>query len=349
MKEIITSKVYYEIQEKLGEGLTSEVYRAFRLDPRGWTRQEVALKIIKSKKDIQILKKEFEQLLKVRSKYCVRVIAWERLQKGPALVLEFLSGLTLEKIHQSGNLTEDLAGEVLAQALLGLKALHREGLVHGDLNLKNIMVTHEGVIKLIDFGFFQNEEQTTWVTPHFASKRVINGKHPEPEDDLYSLIQIQKLVLPSKEGKNNVLGSDPSGCSKLDQKQMGSKTFRRRSLAKIVNSLLSSPKLSNTQILHQPPMSLPQRRFFRIFLIPFVFTLVLIPWNSDSVENFGMLRVTGMKWIRFSINDLPYYYAPLQISLRPGSYQLRWTTNNGKKQKQIQISSSKTFLLQSEK
>ena len=349
MKEIITSKVYYEIQEKLGEGLTSEVYRAFRSDPRGWTRQEVALKIIKSKKDIQILKKEFEQLLKVRSKYCVRVIAWERLQKGPALVLEFLSGLTLEKIHQSGNLTEDLIQEVLAQALLGLKALHREGLVHGDLNLKNIMVTREGVIKLIDFGFFQNGEQQTWVTPHFASKRVINGEHPKPGDDLYSLIQVEKLLLPSKEGKNSVLGSDPDKWSELDRKQMGSKALRRRSLAKIVNALLSSPKLSGTQILHHPRISRLQRKFFPVFLMPIVLILVLTPWNSDSVENFGMLRVTGMKWIRFSINDLPYHYAPLQMSLRPGRYQLKWTTNNGKKQREIQISSSKTFLLQSEK
>ena len=154
MGKISTSQVYYEIQEKIGEGLTSEVYKAFRSDPNGWTRQEVALKIVKSRKSIQILKREFEKLLKIRSKYCVQVIAWESLPQGQALVLEFLNGLTLEKIERRGGLTKDLTCEVLSQSLLGLKALHRQGIVHGDLNLKNIIVTGTGVVKLIDFGFF---------------------------------------------------------------------------------------------------------------------------------------------------------------------------------------------------
>ena len=60
MKRIKSKNVYYEIEKQIGDGLTSEVYKAFRVDGQGWTKQPVALKIIKSKKDVRILKREFD-------------------------------------------------------------------------------------------------------------------------------------------------------------------------------------------------------------------------------------------------------------------------------------------------
>ncbi len=343
MGKITTSKVYYDIQEKLGEGLTSEVYKAFRSDPKGWTRQEVALKIIKSKENVRILKKEFEQLLKIRSKYCVQIIAWESFPKGPALVLEFLNGLTLEKIQFCGGLTKELIKEILAQTLLGLKALHRQGLVHGDLNLKNIMVTRDGLVKLIDFGFFQCRGET-WVTPRWASPEVLKGASPQPGDDFYSLSQLEFFLLASNTDEKEIPGVSKKGKTGCGYGQ--SKAARRRSLGKMVGSLMSQ-KLPGTQVINHS-RSLPGRNGFFWFLAVFGFLIfVLFPWKSDRVGNFGELRVTGHQWVLFSVNGLPPHYAPTPpMALRPGHYQLFLTTSEGKQRKKIQIFPGKTFLLQ---
>ena len=347
MGKIITSKVYYEIHEKLGEGLTSEVYKAFRSDPKGWTRQEVALKIIKSKKNIQILKKEFEQLLKIRSKYCVQIIAWESLPRGPALVLEFLNGLTLEKIHGCGGLTKDLIEEILAQTLLGLKALHRQGFIHGDLNLKNIMVTREGIIKLLDFGFFQSRGET-WVTPRWASPEVLKGAYPRPKDDFYSLSQLEEFLLVSKTDRKKTTEFHQKGELSSGYKHGQSKAARRRSLGKMVNSIMSH-KLPGTQVINSS-RPLPGRNgLFWFMAISCFLIFVLFPWKSDKVKNFGELRVTGHQWVLFSVNDLPSRYAPTPpLVLRPGHYKLFWTTSEEKQEENIQILPGKTFLLKPE-
>ncbi|MCB0378795.1 MAG: protein kinase, partial [Bdellovibrionales bacterium] len=97
MERVSGQAPIYEIQNLIGEGLTSCVYKAVRKDPRGWTAQKVALKVLKSKKDVHILKNEFEKLQRVRSKYCVKLLAWETLPQGPALVLELLQGLSLQE------------------------------------------------------------------------------------------------------------------------------------------------------------------------------------------------------------------------------------------------------------
>ena len=347
MGKITTSKVYYEIHEKLGEGLTSEVYKAFRSDPRGLTRQKVALKMIKSKKNVQILQKEFEQLLKIRSKYCVQIIAWESLPKGPALVLEFLNGLTLEKINACGALTKNLIEEILAQTLLGLKALHRQGFVHGDLNLKNIMITSDGVVKLIDFGFFQSPGKV-WVTPKWASPEVLKGTYPKPRDDFYSLSQIEKFLFISNFDKKEAAESFQRKKIKSDCKYGQSRAARRRSLGKMVNRIMSH-ELPGTQVIHQSRFLKGYNRFFWFLTVFIFFVFVLFPWKSDRIKEFGELRVTGHQWILFSVNDLPPRYTPTPpLVLRPGNYKIHWTTSEKKREERIKVLPGETLLFQPE-
>ena len=404
MGKISTSQVYYEIQEKIGEGLTSEVYRAFRSDPNGWTRQEVALKIIKSRKNIQILKREFEKLLKIRSKYCVQVIAWESLPQGQALVLEFLNGLTLEKIERRGGLTKDLTYEVLTQSLLGLKALHRQGIVHGDLNLKNIIVTGSGVIKLIDFGFFQAGQQSL-VTPRWASPQVLRGLAPKPEDDFYSLSQLESFLISSDSDRPS---HSEKGFKSDHQKKHSKSSFshygqsrasRRRSLSKVVRSLMSFNVQETRIINHQKKTFVKpgKKRGFLGFIRFFVFRypggknrenqrslserigdfkvhpvfisrygkkfflymilvfsslfFIFVPLETDRSKGFGSLKVTGHRWIRFSINGLPPRYTPVEpLNLRSGTYKLIWNTSEQPVvEEEIEILPEKTFHFQPEK
>src|SRR4051794_23578137 len=120
----------YRLVQLLGEGLSSIVYKAFRTDSRKHSSQVVALKILKSQKDVQILKGEFEALLGITSPYCVSVLGWENFPQGSALVLEYVPGLSLEAFTRQHQLSRSIIDEITRQLQLGLAHLLQKGLCH---------------------------------------------------------------------------------------------------------------------------------------------------------------------------------------------------------------------------
>ena len=152
MKKRSDSSTYYEIANLLGEGLNSCVYRAFRKDEKTSLTQEVALKILKSKKLVHLWRAEFETLRQVRSPHCLSVFGWEWIEDKPALVLECVDGLSLNELFRQTDLSIEEASEVFRQIQCGLEHLRQLGLCHGDLSLKNILINRKGLVKLVDFG-----------------------------------------------------------------------------------------------------------------------------------------------------------------------------------------------------
>lgn len=331
MKKLVPKKTYYELLEKLGEGVTSEVYRAFRVDQKAWTRQQVALKIIKSEKDVQILKKEFVKLLKVDSKFCVHVKAWENLSKGPALVLEYIEGVTLYELTNSHKLSSDLVAELICQISMGLRALHRSEVIHGDLNLKNILINTDGIVKLIDFGFFGVEKRL--LTPEFASPEVLSGGLPQFKSDFYSLRKIQNKLLQICE---------LSSCPPVST----SRGVNRRALGRLVQSSRKQ-KLATTQVL----TSVEQRRLMfpigPLLIGAFSFVITMsTPLLFIESPSFGRFVVKSRRWVGVSLNGMPEIYSPISMKkLRKGRYQLSWQTSEASKVGAIEIKKNQTFML----
>lgn len=71
---------------------------------------------------------------------------------GPYLVMEYLAGETLAARLGSGPMTPDTAVDLFDQLLNGLDAVHRLGIVHGDLVPANIFITSDNRAKILDFG-----------------------------------------------------------------------------------------------------------------------------------------------------------------------------------------------------
>lgn len=69
------------------------------------------------------------------------------------IVEEYIQGATLQELHDNGKqFREDEAVNFELQLLDGLSALHRAGIVHRDISPKNVILTNDGIIKVIDFG-----------------------------------------------------------------------------------------------------------------------------------------------------------------------------------------------------
>jgi eukaryotic-like serine/threonine-protein kinase len=69
------------------------------------------------------------------------------------LVMELVRGRTLRDLLQArGRLTVGEAFAVLEPVLAGLTAAHRAGIVHRDIKPENVLISHDGVVKVADFG-----------------------------------------------------------------------------------------------------------------------------------------------------------------------------------------------------
>jgi tetratricopeptide (TPR) repeat protein len=97
-----------------------------------------------------------------------------------------------EKITR-GPLEVKEAVELAEQAASGLEAAHRAGLVHRDIKPANLMVTEQGVLKILDFGLAKTSETALTATgvrlgtPAYMSPEQTRGEEVDPRSDLWSL------------------------------------------------------------------------------------------------------------------------------------------------------------------
>lgn len=135
---------HYRISAKIGEGGMGAVYRA--TDTR--LGREVAIKILpRSFADDADRMARFLREAKVLATLNHPNIAQIYGLEEGALVMELVPGETLK-----GPLPLEIALPYANQIAEALEAAHEKGIVHRDLKPGNIVVTPEGVVKLLDFG-----------------------------------------------------------------------------------------------------------------------------------------------------------------------------------------------------
>ena len=83
-----------------------------------------------------------------------------------------------------------VAVAIVRECLAALAALHREGIVHGDIKPSNIMLKRSGHAKVIDMGsaiFYRTPPRHRGCTPIYAAPEVLEDKEITPRSDLASV------------------------------------------------------------------------------------------------------------------------------------------------------------------
>jgi serine/threonine protein kinase/Tol biopolymer transport system component len=142
----------YEVLSAIGAGGMGEVYRA--RDSR--LARDVAIKVLRvgfSADPNRLRRFELEARAAAALNHPNIVVVYDvNTQDGvPYVVSELLEGETLEERIRRGPSETDVAIRFAVQIADALDAVHRAGIVHGDLKPSNVIVTKAGV-KLVDFG-----------------------------------------------------------------------------------------------------------------------------------------------------------------------------------------------------
>jgi eukaryotic-like serine/threonine-protein kinase len=169
-RKVVDAKRRWDLQSRAGQGSMSKVWKAYDRE----LGRTVAVKIndkvktakFEEKFKLMGLKKPPEGEICVALRHENIVKTFEHgvtTQKEPYLVMEWVEGLGLNFLVDSKH--QQLQGNrinFIGQLCDALQFLHDSKYLHRDLCPRNVMVTNEGVVKLIDFGL------TIPYTPQFC-------------------------------------------------------------------------------------------------------------------------------------------------------------------------------------
>lgn len=145
----------FTLTRTLGKGAQSVVYLAY--DPH--LQREVAIKTlqvddqVKRAEKIQALLQEARTVSKLRHPSIVPIFEAGEHDGNPYLVFEYVEGGTLaQHLKEKGALPANRAVEILSQALDAVSHAHQHQIIHRDLKPSNILLNHDGLPRVMDFG-----------------------------------------------------------------------------------------------------------------------------------------------------------------------------------------------------
>jgi serine/threonine-protein kinase len=194
----------YEVVRVLGVGGMGEVYQVRNTISDRIEAMKVLLPDLANQPD---LADRFLREIKVQASLQHPNIASMhtavRVDNQLLLLLEFVDGVSLEQKLKSGPVPAADAVDYVMQTLSALEYAHGQGLVHRDIKPANMMVTPQGIVKLMDFGIAKGPtDQKLTMTGatvgslYYMSPEQIQGAaNLDARSDLYSLgVSLYQMV-----------------------------------------------------------------------------------------------------------------------------------------------------------
>src|SRR5467141_1535135 len=186
----------YKIVDKIGEGGMGAVYKGIDL----MLEREVAIKVLKPELGSQPLvverfRSEAVTLAKLNHPNIATLFSFFRQGDHFFMVLEFVNGTPIDKIMEGhGVMTCEQAIPLFSQMLEGIDHAHALGIVHRDIKPANMMLTENGLLKVLDFGIARALGSARMTraghligTIEYMSPEQVRGMDTDARSDIYSL------------------------------------------------------------------------------------------------------------------------------------------------------------------
>lgn len=168
-------------------------------------------------------------LMSLDNKHIAKVYDTVKADRSCTVLEEYISGETLEQLCEGKPLSEDRVRDIIIQLCIGLEEIHEKGLIHRDLTPTNILISSDGVIKIIDFGISRFEkaaaprDTTLLGTEGFAAPEQFGFSQSTPQTDIYALGVLMSFMLtgalPIKKRYSGPLSGVIARCTEIDSKK----------------------------------------------------------------------------------------------------------------------------------
>ena len=146
------------------------------------------------------LRQEYETTSMLDNKYIRKAIDFTNIEGlGDCIIFEYVDGKSLSEHVRVGTLSEKQVKSILTEVCDGLNFLHRNGLVHCNLNPENVMVSaNDGHVKLIDIGVPETKQdadrELLIKEMEFVAPEIIKGEDFDSRADIYSIGKIMEFI-----------------------------------------------------------------------------------------------------------------------------------------------------------
>jgi serine/threonine-protein kinase len=193
----------YRVTGLIGQGGMAEVFQAVRDDDQ--YQKQVAIKLVKRGMitgfTLSRFRYERQILATLEHPHIARLLDGGTTEEGlPYFVMEYIEGQPITQYCENQRLSTRERLKLFRQVCAAVQHAHRNLIVHRDLKPSNILVTKDGMPKLLDFGIAKllNPELTPetmaqtatamrMMTPDYASPEQVRGEPVTTATDVYSL------------------------------------------------------------------------------------------------------------------------------------------------------------------
>ena len=200
----------WQVVREIGRGGMGAVFEAFRADDH--YQKRVAVKTLGRVIDRTMIARRFQQerqiLASLEHANIASLIDGGQTADGlPYLVMEYVDGEPIDRYCDAHAPSIRDRLDLFRQVCAAVQYAHRNLVVHRDIKPTNILVTHDGTVKLVDFGIAKmlddpasgaqaiTETGYRAFTTGFASPEQVRGQHMSTATDVYSLGVVLYLLL----------------------------------------------------------------------------------------------------------------------------------------------------------
>jgi serine/threonine-protein kinase len=184
----------YQVVGLIGAGGMGRVYKVRNIISNRDEAMKILLPDLTSERELAVrFMMEIRTLATLEHPNIAQLRTAFQYENQLVMIMEFVEGVTLEKLATESPLTVDAVLDYSTQVLSALSFAHTHGVIHRDIKPANVMITPHGVAKLMDFGIAKNSEEMHLTRPgmtigsvYYMSPEQVRGGTIDARSDLYS-------------------------------------------------------------------------------------------------------------------------------------------------------------------